>query len=99
MINSIIAGISIALCLNIASPVTTDFRTCKGTYHDYLEIETQDGNVWLLSDDQAKINPYLKWNESCERHVPKFREGQNVTVKFYTKGTRTKLDDVIVWVR
>lgn len=106
MIKNIIAGIAITLCLSIsattmstASPAKAKYRTCKGTYHNYLVIETKDGNEWLLSDAQAKSNPYMKWDKRHKCYVPKFREGQKVTVKFDTRGTRTKLDDVIVWVK
>lgn len=105
MIKNIIAGIAFTLCLSISTTETVissdmeKYRTCNGTYHNYLLIETNDGNLWQLSDEQAKINPYLKWDKKHKCYIPKFRDGQKVAVKFDTKGTQSELDDVIVWVR
>lgn len=101
-----IVGIMFTLCAvtmfittSEASPAKDKYRTCKGTYHNYLVIETKDGNEWLLSDAQKKSNPYMKWDKRHKCYIPRFREGQKVTVKFDTKGTKTKLDDAIVWVK
>ena len=34
----------------MVSNATTKTRTAQGTYYDYLVVETEDGNEWLLDD-------------------------------------------------
>lgn len=65
-------------------------RTAQGVYHDYMVIETADGNEWLLDD--SKGSPYIKGNHAV------FQQGEAVLVVFDTRNTADITDDVIVEV-
>lgn len=66
-------------------------RVMTGNYHDYMVIETIDGNDWLLDDSEE--SPYI------ENGVAIFEDGELVQVVFDTMGTETVTDDVILAVR
>lgn len=74
-------------------------RTTTGTYYDYMTIVTKDGREWLLSDQQTKRNPYLRWDKKHKVYKARFKDGQKVEVTFNTKGTKKKSDDRIISVR
>ena len=80
-------------------------RTAVGTYQDYMSIETNDGNEWLLSDEDPENNPYMKLktiriNGKLQSvYVARFQSGQKVKVKFNTMGTKNVEDDKIVSVK
>lgn len=63
-------------------------RIMSGKYYDYMVIETEDGNEWLLDDSED--NPYIE-----NDHVI-FEAGESVQVVFDTMGTDIIEDDVIV---
>lgn len=73
----------------MVSNATTETRTAQGTYYDYLVVETEDGNEWLL-DDSTK-SKYLDSNGNAI-----FRSGESITVLFETMGTENITDDVIL---
>lgn len=66
-----------------------DLRIDKGTYYDYLCIETTDGNEWLLGDE-----PDSKYLDSNRNAI--FTDGESVIVLFDTMGTEDVTDDVIL---
>lgn len=66
-----------------------DLRIDKGTYYDYLCIETTDGNEWLL-DDSAD-SKYLDSNGNAI-----FQSSESVVVLFDTMGTDEITDDVVL---
>ena len=65
-----------------------DLRIDKGTYYDYLCIETADGNEWLLDDseDSKYIDNGTAIFQSCE----------SIIVLFDTMGTLDYLEDDVV---
>lgn len=67
----------------------TETRTVQGTYYDYLVVETEDGNEWLLGDE-----PDSKYLDSNGNAI--FRSGESITVLFDTMGTENITDDVIL---
>lgn len=94
----------LAITLSIISIVTAyttpsyDFsdmdlttRVEDGIYYDYLVVETDDGNEWLLNDDPS--SKYLDENGNAI-----FKDGQTVLVLFDTMGTEEIEDDVILEV-
>ena len=101
--------VSIILAATMASSVAMakvpETRTMTGKYYDYMCIETKDGNEWLLSDEQAAHNPYMRKRvvrfngKKRVEYVPKFRNGQCVRVKFDTMGTNKVTDDRIISVK
>jgi hypothetical protein len=97
------AIVMLLVTAQVLSPVTAQAaknrRVASGTYYDYMTIVTNDGNEWLLSDRQAKSNPYMKYNRKKRCYVARFKSGQKVTVVFDTRGTKKKTDDRIVSVK
>lgn len=76
-----------------------DTRIMNGNYHDYMVIETLDGNEWLLDDAYPEENPYMQYDADYEHYESIFEEGDLVQVVFDTKGTKGVTDDEIVFVR
>lgn len=80
-------------------------RTCYGYYQDYMQIVTDDGNIWKLSDFSPAHNPYMKKvtvrikGKRRKVYVPKFQNYQRVKVIFDTEGTKNVKDDRIVSVK
>lgn len=66
-------------------------RIMCGNYHDYMVIETVDGNEWLLDDSED--SPYI------EDGAAVFEDGELVQVVFDTMGTETVMDDEIMEIR
>lgn len=81
------------------------YRTVSGTYYDYMTIVTKDKGVFFLSDKQTKRNPFMKkvrvrFNGKRKwEYMPVFEDGDKVTVKFSTNGTKKKNDDTIVSIK
>lgn len=73
----------------MVSNATTETRTAQGTYYDYLVVETEDGNEWLLDDSTE--SKYLDSNGNAI-----FQSGESVIVLFDTMGTENITDDVIL---
>lgn len=73
----------------MVSNATTETRTAQGKYYDYLVVETEDGNEWLLDDSTE--NKYLDSNGNAI-----FQSGESVIVLFDTMGTEDITDDVIL---
>ena len=73
----------------MVSNATTETRTAQGTYYDYLVVETEDGNEWLLDDSTE--SKYLDSNGNAI-----FQSGESITVLFDTMGTENITDDVIL---
>lgn len=65
-----------------------DLRTAKGTYYDYMVIETADGNEWLL-DDSAD-------SKYIDNGTAIFQSGESVIVLFDTMGTLDYLEDDVI---
>ena len=63
-------------------------RIMSGKYYDYMVIETEDGNEWLLDDSED--SKYIENNRAI------FEAGESVQVVFDTMGTDIVEDDVIV---
>lgn len=74
-------------------------RTTTGTYYDYMTIVTKDSREWLLSDQQTKRIPYLRWDKKHKVYKARFKDGQKVKVVFDTRSTKKKSDDRIISVR
>lgn len=85
--------------LMAAANSTPDTRIMNGNYHDYMVIETLDGNEWLLDDACPEENPYMQYDADYEHYESIFEEGDLVQVVFDTKGTKGVTDDEIVFVR
>lgn len=66
-----------------------DLRIDKGTYYDYLCIETADGNEWLL--DNSEDSKYLDSNGTAI-----FQNGESVIVLFDIMGTLDYLEDDVI---
>ena len=66
-----------------------DLRIDKGTYYDYMVVETADGNEWLLGDE-----PDSKYLDSNGTAI--FQNGESVIVLFDTMGTDDITDDVVL---
>lgn len=66
-----------------------DLRTAKGTYYDYMVVETANGNEWLLGDE-----PDSKYLDSNGTAI--FQGGESVVVLFDTMGTDDITDDVVL---
>ena len=65
-----------------------DLRTAKGTYYDYLYIETTDENEWLLDD--STNSKYI------DNGTAIFQNGESVIVLFDTMGTLDYLEDDVI---
>ena len=65
-----------------------DLRIDKGTYYDYMVVETADGNEWLL-DDSAN-------SKYIDNGAAIFQSGESIVVLFDTMGTENVTDDVIL---
>lgn len=63
-----------------------NLRTAEGIYHDYLTVETTDGNLWSMGEDSR----YL---DSKGKAI--FTEGEKVIVLFDMWG-ETIEDDIIL---
>lgn len=97
----------LAMCCTLAATpasAKSNTRIATGTYHDYLCIVTADGNEWLLSDEDPAHNPYMRKQtvymdgRKVREYMPRFTDGEKVKVKFDTRGTKSKRDDVILKV-
>lgn len=66
-----------------------NLRIDKGTYYDYMVVETADGNEWLLGDE-----PDSKYLDSNGNAI--FNDGESVVVLFDTMGTDDVTDDVVL---
>lgn len=92
-----IMSLIIGLCaLTTTIPVSAKeinfpgLRVETGIYHDYLTIETTDGNVWLMDDDTS--NPrYFDENGTAV-----FHEGESVIILFDMMATMETEDDIIL---
>lgn len=73
----------------MVSNATTETRTVQGTYYDYLVVETEDGNEWLLGDE-----PDSKYLDSNGNAI--FQSSESVVVLFDTMGTDEITDDVVL---
>ena len=91
--------IAIVAALMAAANSTPATRVMNGNYHDYMVIETLDGNEWLLDDAYPEENPYMQYDADYGHYESIFEEGDLVQVVFDTKGTKGVTDDVIVFVR
>lgn len=63
-----------------------NLRTAEGIYHDYLTVETTDGNLWSMGEDSR----YLDSEGNAI-----FTEGEKVIVLFDMWGEETE-DDFIL---
>ena len=63
-----------------------NLRTAEGIYHDYLRVETTDGNLWNMGEDSR----YL---DAVGNAI--FTEGEKVTVLFDMWGEGIE-DDIIL---
>ena len=63
-----------------------NLRTAEGIYHDYMTVETTDGNLWNMGEDSR----YL---DSEGKSI--FTEGEKVTVLFDMWGEGIE-DDIIL---
>ena len=63
-----------------------NLRTAEGIYHDYLTVETTDGNLWNMGEDSR----YLDSEGNAI-----FTEGEKVIVLFDMWGEEIK-DDIIL---
>lgn len=100
-------GIAVATCPmgTCATKSVRNRRTCYGYYQDYMQIVTDDGNIWKLSDFSPAHNPYMRSatvrikGKRKKVYLPKFQNYQRVKVIFDTKGTKNVKDDRIVSVK
>lgn len=69
-----------------------DLRIDKGTYYDYMVVETSDGNEWLLGNEPN--SHYLNENGNAI-----FKDGESVVVLFDTMGTDDITDDIVLNVK
>lgn len=63
-----------------------NLRTAEGIYHDYLTVETTDGNLWNMGEDSRYLDS--KGNAI-------FHEGEKVVVLFDMWGEGIE-DDIIL---
>ena len=63
-----------------------NLRTAEGIYHDYLTVETTDGNLWNMGEDSRYLD--------AEGNAI-FTEGEKVIVLFDMWGEETE-DDFIL---
>lgn len=63
-----------------------NLRTAEGIYHDYLTVETSDGNLWSMGEDSRYLD--LEGNAI-------FTEGEKVVVLFDMWGESIE-DDIIL---
>lgn len=63
-----------------------NLRTAEGIYHDYLTVETTDGNLWNMGEDSRYLD--------AEGNAI-FTEGEKVIVLFDMWGEEIK-DDIIL---
>ena len=63
-----------------------NLRTAEGIYHDYLTVETTDGNLWNMGEDSRYLD--------AEGNAI-FTEGEKVTVLFDMWGEGIE-DDIIL---
>lgn len=63
-----------------------NLRTAEGIYHDYLTVETTDGNLWNMGEDS-------RYFDSEGNAI--FTEGEKVVVLFDMWGEGIK-DDIIL---
>ena len=63
-----------------------NLRTAEGIYHDYLTVETTDGNLWSMGEDSRYLDSEGK---------AIFTEGEKVIVLFDMWGEETE-DDFIL---
>ena len=63
-----------------------NLRTAEGIYHDYLTVETTDGNLWNMGEDSRYLD--------AEGNAI-FIEGEKVTVLFDMWGEGIE-DDIIL---
>lgn len=75
----------------VSEATPTQQRVMTGNYHDYMVINTVDGNGWLLDDTEE--SPYIKDD------IAIFEDGELVQVVFDTMGTEKVEDDIIISVK
>lgn len=91
--------LKLILIIAALAAAANDTRIMNGNYHDYMVIETLDGNEWLLDDSLSEENPYMKYDADYGHYESIFEEGDLVQVVFDTKGTKSVTDDEIIDVR
>lgn len=94
----LISLLVMVVVLNISARNNVNIRVLNGVYYDYMVVATEDGNEWLLSDENSPINPYMIYDSEIDEYVARFKHGEYVTVVFDTRGTDSILDDVIIKV-
>ena len=70
-------------------------RVAAGHYYDYLVVQTDDGNEWLLDES----TDFLRYDKEQDRYMAIFKNGERVSVLFDTLGTESIKDDVIIKVK
>ena len=76
--------IKILILLLMLNGFNPTLRVDVATYHDYLVLETTDGNEWLLEESEDEKVPY--------------EESEKLICVFDTKGTLNLEDDEIIYL-